>query len=84
MPIDSFEATRSELRMYVVYDHPFDYPDEFVARGWVYTGPNAPRADPDIFARGPTLASVRGQLPGGVYNLGRYACDDPKIVEVWI
>jgi hypothetical protein len=65
--------------IYAIYDHPFDYPDEFVCRVW-----HGMTAELKLFARGKTLAEVRAKLPRGVHNLGRLPEDDPKIVESWI
>ncbi len=72
----------TDLRIYVMYDHPRDYPNEVVVRRWTVAGAAAV-AGP-IVARGPTIASVRAQLPRPLYRLDSFAEDDPKIAEVWL
>jgi hypothetical protein len=74
------------LELYAIYDHPRDYPEEFVARRWrVRRGLDMALADtgpPNI--RGKTLDEVRRQLPAGLVCLDRFAEDDPVIVETWL
>jgi len=69
--------------MYTIYKRPLDYPKEYVARRWIITR-LVPVPEAELFARGKSLAEVRRALPPGLFNLGREAADDPKIVEVWI
>lgn len=71
------------LWMLVIYDHPKDYPDEFVCRRCTAASGRVV-FEQTLFARGPTLDSVRSQLPPGEVCLGREANDDPVIVETWI
>jgi hypothetical protein len=68
------------ITLYVVYDHPRDYPDEFVVRRWNMDRPEL--GEP--FARGASLEAVRAALPRNLWNLGRSRNDDDAIVEVWI
>lgn len=74
------------VEVYAIYDHPRDYPDEFVARRWrIRRGLDMALADlgpPNI--RGETLNEVRRQLPAGLVRLGRLPDDDPVIVETWL
>lgn len=77
--------------MYVVYDHPRDYPDWFVCRIWfVYDAPAGGPAGgggalQDLFLKAETLDAIRVELESrGLHNIGRFADDDPVIVEVWI
>jgi hypothetical protein len=74
------DAGKAGVLLYVVYDHPRDYPDEFVVRRWRMDRPE--RGEP--FARGASIEDVRAALPSGLYNLGRYANDDPVVAEVWV
>lgn len=74
--------THEPLVMYTVYEHPRDYPDEFVIRRCAI-GPGTITPDRTLFARGPTLESVRDQLPRGLVCLRRLPDDEPQIVEVW-
>jgi hypothetical protein len=65
--------------LYVIYDHPRDYPTLFVCR--VHHGEVA---EPHLFAAADTLKEMRDKLPPGLYNMGRFAADDPAICEVWV
>ena len=66
------------LTLWVVYEHPKDFPDEFVARRFV-----GDSATSDVL-RAPTLAKLRAQLPPDLIYLPRDPSDDPVIVESWI
>lgn len=70
------------LSMYVIYDHPADHPDEFVARRWDVgaTGP-IPK---ELVGSAKTLEEVRELLPPDLAMIPRMPGDDPKIVEVWL
>lgn len=71
--------------MWVVYDHPLDQPDFFVARRWeVGAGVERPTEDA-------ILASSIGELRGllrdrdpGLYRIPRQPGDDPVIMETWL
>jgi hypothetical protein len=69
------------LTIWTVIERPTDYPEEFIARKWV-TAKGLSIATGQIVT-GPTLQSVRDQIPPGLYRLPRAAEDDPKIVESW-
>lgn len=69
------------LGMWVIYDHPPDFPDKFVARRF-FTGPRVILTSDD-FVSSATLNGVRALLPDGLRNHGRAAHDEPKIVETW-
>jgi hypothetical protein len=78
-PIEVVEASNLP-RMYVVYDHPRDFPEVFVCRVWYG---RAASADP--FMTAATLDEIRDALEErGLVNIGRYAEDDPAIAEVWV
>lgn len=67
------------LPIWVVYDHPNDFPYSYVAR--LHIGARA-TAD---FMCAPNLDELRAWLSGlGLYRLPRFAQDDPKIVETWL
>ena len=55
------------LSLYVVYDNPRDFPGEFVVRIQHATAAGV-EVEPALFARGPSLESVREQLPQGLYS----------------
>ena len=67
------------LRMWVVYAHPTDYPDSYVARMWLNEQPTA------SIVICPTLETMRSQLiEMGLAPITRDPKDDPKIVETWL
>ena len=65
--------------LYVIYDHPRDFPNSWVCRLWY-----GETAELSPYAVAGTLEQIREALPAGVTNLGRYEQDDPCIHEVWI
>ncbi len=73
------------MEQWVVYDHPTDYPDEYIARRWEITKDGIKATDDVIASR--ELKYVRAHIlrvmPGAV-RLQRASDDDPKIVEVWL
>lgn len=67
--------------IYVVYDHPRDYPHCFVCRVWY--GERICAGTPHMIAT--TLEEIRDALEAlGLVNIGRYAEDDPAIREAWV
>lgn len=69
------------LIMWVIYDHPLDFPDGFIARLW--QGATAT----DRVVTGETLGAVRGKLRTlhpDLVSFHRSERDDPRIVEVWL
>jgi hypothetical protein len=73
------------LRIVTVYEHPRDFPDEFVARE-SFMDLMVERKG-EIVARGPNLQSCRAAIIAldlGLVCLARHPDDDPVIVETWI
>ncbi len=70
------------LSMWTIYDSPSDFPGKYVARRFEIE-PNRPLATSDHIV-GPTLESVRAQLPPGLYRMDRVSHDEPHVVEVWL
>lgn len=70
--------------MWVVYDHPSDFPDVFIARRWDPT--NAGFMPTERTITGTTLEEVRASInkTPGLCLIPREPLDDPKIVEVWL
>lgn len=75
------------LDMWVVYKHPKDHPDKYVARQWA----NFPdlkgtmAASVDNFVLADTLGEVQAALiEAGRFRMERMPGDDPVIVEVWL
>jgi len=70
------------LHMWVIYERPQDYPHGFVARlHLAQKGETAPTMKAFF---GPTLESVREQLPPGLVSIARDPRDEPQIVETWL
>lgn len=76
------KKVRDPLGMWVIYDHPSDFPDKFVARRF-YVGPKVILASDD-FVSSETLHGVRALLPDGLHNRGRHQHDESQIVETWV
>lgn len=70
--------------MWVIYDHPSDFPDVFIARRWdpTYVG----FMPTEQIITGATLEEVRMEInkAHGLCLVPREPLDDPKIVEVWL
>jgi hypothetical protein len=67
-----------ELSIWIVYEDPPDFPNQYVARrhrGYVQTGE---------YVTGNTLIDVRSKLPPGLMKIERSDADDPMIRESWI
>lgn len=64
--------------IWVVYESPPDFPDQYVARR-IYL--NQPTSD---YVVGDTLIDVRSKLPKGLFKIERSERDDPQIRESWI
>lgn len=72
---------RDRLPMFVVYDHPADFPDHYVARLWVSHPPTPIR----FVLRAMTLAALQDTLDAlGLVHLMRHEADDPAVVETWV
>lgn len=66
------------LPLWVIYDHPRDMPNYFVARMWLTDRPT------ETFETGKSLEEVRSKLPLNLSRLERHQNDDPVVVEVWL
>lgn len=73
---------RESLPMFVVYDHPTDQPEHFVARMWR----TLPEPLPLYFmVRSEKLDTIRSFLDAaGLVHLSRNPDDDPAILETWL
>lgn len=65
------------LVIWVIYKHPADYPDHYVARPWQGNTPA------DTVFKSVTLEGIRDMIPRGLYRQNRSPGDDPVIVETW-
>ena len=70
-----------ELIQWVIYFDPSDYPGKYVARKWIVASGRI--AATQVSYMSDSLEDARRHIPDGMFNLGRFANDDPKIVEVW-
>ena len=74
--------------MWVIYDHPPDFPQGFIARQF-FLKPGVPRYQlpTDKTLTGDTIEAVRAQLlqSRSITNIGRHQDEtDPLVVETWI
>lgn len=70
---------------YAIYDHPKDYPEDFVVRRWrIVEGSLNPVPDETPFARATSLREARAAIPPGLVHLHRHPEDDPVLVETWV
>jgi hypothetical protein len=76
------EDTDEFLRMWTLYDHPKDQPDNYVARLWL-VGDGRIIPTNDMFVAD-TLEELRLLLPPELSCLPRTPEDDPVIVETWL
>jgi len=73
----------SALAMWTVYDHPRDFPDEFVARRFDVDGKGARPTDEILTSS--SLDLLRAELASrGLTVINRLPKDEPQIVEVWL
>ena len=73
----------SKLAMWIVYDHPTDYPHCYVARRFEVGASGATATESMMIC--PDLDRLRGQLVlMGLTPINRSDEDDAKIVETWV
>lgn len=73
------------IYLWVIYEHPKDFPDHYVVRRWQLLGDVcAPKMDIEG-SPALTLEEARAFVPNGASCIGRDPYnDDPVIKEVWI
>jgi len=72
-----------KLEWWVVYDHPKDFPDRYIARRFLVTASGA--GPTDVVMWSDSLEEVRDFLENlGLVKLMRDPSDEPQIVESWI
>lgn len=72
-------TTESGLSLWVIYDHPRDHPDWFVARRWENDRPT------DEIVLACRLEQLRKTFARmGKVRIARDMHDDPAIVESWL
>ena len=73
-----------KLAMWTIYDHPSDYPNNFVARKFVIGDGSEPVITKEMMVC-PSLTAIREMLAElGLSCITRSEDDDPKIVETWL
>lgn len=70
------------VSMWIVYDHPSDCPEYFVARRWESSAEGSVGTPDTVMSR--DLERLRDALPPGLTRLERDIEDDPVILEVWL
>ena len=80
---DLYAGDDAIMSMWIVYDHPTDFPTEFVARRHeIVRGGSRPTNEA---MASHSLDSLREALVGrGLTCLSRSPHDDPNIVETWL
>jgi hypothetical protein len=75
----------THLENYVIYDHPKDFPNEYVCRRWIIL-PGEVIPDEKFFMASKDLTTIRDflQINMGLACIPRHANDDPVILEIWL
>jgi len=77
------QARPSFVKMFVITDHPSDYPSNFVVREHVIAaGVGIGVAPPYVVCN--SLEDARAAIPRGLIRIPRAPSDDAVIVETWI
>jgi hypothetical protein len=71
-------ATDDDDAIWIVYESPPDFPDQYVAKKIKLNRPTGE------FVVGNTMNDVRSKLPKGLFRIERSDRDDPLIRESWI
>lgn len=71
------------MESFIVYDHPSDFPNDYVVRRWIVKNGNL--EPQEIVLKTNDLKEVRKAMEEKkLYCLTRLKFDDPKILETWI
>lgn len=73
----------SPLDLIVIYDHPIDYPKNYVARIFKLDKQQQCMRPSNEFYLSDNLEELRDMIPFGKVRLERDFKDDPVIVESW-
>ena len=71
-------AKTAKMPLICVYDHPSDYPNNYVARVWDANRPTR------LIVLADTLDEIRAKIPPVMKRLPKAPQDDAVIVEVWM
>jgi hypothetical protein len=78
----ALNVDRGRIPMWVIYDHPTDYPTEFVAR--LHFSTPRPEAS-GWMVRSPDVETMQREFARlGFLRLARHINDDPVIMETWL
>jgi hypothetical protein len=73
-----------EFKVYTVYNHPTDYPDDYVVRTWSSVDAK-PTPDLELFMQDKDLNVIREKLQSmGLYRIDEDGSPDGVILESWI
>lgn len=71
-----------EFIVYVIYDHPTDFPEHFVVRRWVID--DSGHRPMEIASLCDSITEARDEIPAGLIRFPREPQEHPSIVESWI
>lgn len=74
--------SKGGLTIWVVYDHPKDFPDHYVARRFI--NEQAQNGEGDVIVKDDLIEIRNAMYARGLFRLGRDPSDDPVIVEMWL
>lgn len=85
LSIQADALARDMLSGWTIYDHPTDYPNNFVARFWVVKRGEPEPLPTDRHIVSPTLEHLQTIFrTAGLVPIRRFDDDVPKVVEVWL
>ena len=70
--------THEAVIIWVIYDHPIDYPTGYIARKFLNDKPTAEVLTAD------GIHEMRQKIPKGFVRIDRHPTDDSSIVESWL
>lgn len=77
--LEDVDYSDTLLVLFVLYDHPKDFPDKIVVRVW-----DAKRGATNIVWLADTLEQARAAMPPHFIRLPRSPTDDPVIIESYV
>jgi hypothetical protein len=73
-----------DFKVYTVYNHPTDYPDDYVVRTWS-SADGKPTPDLELFMQNKDLNVIREKLQSmGLFRIDEDGSEDGVILESWI
>lgn len=74
----NFQELAKKMPVIVIYDHPTDFPDKYVARLFDLNQATS------LAMVNNSIHQLRERLPYGLIRMARSVHNDPCILEVWI